>query len=470
MSTVVIEINDAGLVVADASGVLAVEPGYAYVDASAIVTGREAYANARLHPRQSSNRFWNVLSVAPNTAGIDGIGSAAELAYAQLSSLWSTHGGADRDCVFVVPDHYGREQLGVLLGLAQESSIDVRAMVTASVAAAETPYPDAQLLHIDAGLYRISATQLEQSEDVAAAEEQSLENVGIATVTDQLAKRVAELFVLATRFDPFHSATSEQLVYDRLSDWLAELDGQASAIKLSLPHGGEALEVEVSRDQLMGTLAGFHRAFVQFVAQCREPGAPLVVQLTDRLAAVPGVIAALERLDDSTVVALERASGPISVARNANTLGASGGGIRLLKRLPWRRAAVTTSVRPRAETPTAPDSGERDAASEVELPSHIVYRGIAYGVDAQGLLIGREQSPERRTIVLNGGLSGVSRAHCELVRRDGELKLIDMSRFGTFVNEKRISGETALHPADVIRIGSPGEQLQVIRVEQDHGA
>jgi hypothetical protein len=325
MSTVVIEINDAGLVVADASGVLAVEPGYAYVDASAIVTGREAYANARLHPRQSSNRFWNVLSVAPNTAGIDGIGSAAELAYAQLSSLWSTHGGADRDCVFVVPDHYGREQLGVLLGLAQESSIDVRAMVTASVAAAETPYPDAQLLHIDAGLYRISATQLEQSEDVAAAEEQSLENVGIATVTDQLAKRVAELFVLATRFDPFHSATSEQLVYDRLSDWLAELDGQASAIKLSLPHGGEALEVEVSRDQLMGTLAGFHRAFVQFVAQCREPGAPLVVQLTDRLAAVPGVIAALERLDDSTVVALERASGPISVARNANTLGASGG-------------------------------------------------------------------------------------------------------------------------------------------------
>ena len=220
----------------------------------------------------------------------------------------------------------------------------------------------------------------------------------------------------------------------------------------------------------MGTLAGFHRALVQFVAQCREPGAPLVVQLTDRLAAVPGVITALERLDDSTVVALERASGPVSVARNADTLGASGGGIRLLKRLPWRRAAVVTPARSHAEAPSVQEGGEPDATSEVELPSHIVYRGTAYGVDAQGLVIGREQSPERRTIVLNGGQSGVSRAHCELVRRDGELKLIDMSRFGTFVNEKRISGETALQPADVIRIGSPGEQLQVIRVEQDHGA
>lgn len=470
MSTVVIEINDAGLVVADASGVLAIEPGYAYVNASTIATGREAYANARLHPRQSSNRFWDLLSVAPETAGIEGIGSAAELAYAQLSALWSTHGGTDRDCVFVVPDHYGREQLGVLLGLAQESEIEVRGMVAASVAAAETPYPDAQLIHIDAGLHRISATQLEQSEDVAAALEQSLENVGIATVTDQLAKRVAELFVLATRFDPFHSATSEQFVYDRLSAWLAELDAHAGTINLSLPRDGDALEVEVSRDQLMGTLAGFHRALVQFVAQCRDPGAPLVVQLTNRLAAVPGVVAALERLDDSDVVALEPASGPVSIARHADVLGGSGGGIRLLKRLPWRRAAVAASAQPRVEALSVPNGGEHDATSDVDSPSHIVYRGTAYGIDAQGLLIGRERSAERRTIVLNGGQSGVSRAHCELVRRDGELKLIDMSSFGTFVNEKRISGETALHPADVIRIGSPGEQLQVIRVEQDRGA
>ncbi|NIW23760.1 MAG: FHA domain-containing protein, partial [Gammaproteobacteria bacterium] len=67
------------------------------------------------------------------------------------------------------------------------------------------------------------------------------------------------------------------------------------------------------------------------------------------------------------------------------------------------------------------------------------------------------------------GQGGVSRAHCELVKRDGELKLVDKSRFGTFVNEKRISGEIALQPADVIRIGSPGEQLQVIRMEATGG-
>ena len=60
----------------------------------------------------------------------------------------------------------------------------------------------------------------------------------------------------------------------------------------------------------------------------------------------------------------------------------------------------------------------------------------------------------------------MSRAHCELVVRDGELKLIDLSRYGTFVNEKKVAGETTLQRADVIRIGSPGAELQVV----EHGA
>jgi pSer/pThr/pTyr-binding forkhead associated (FHA) protein len=61
--------------------------------------------------------------------------------------------------------------------------------------------------------------------------------------------------------------------------------------------------------------------------------------------------------------------------------------------------------------------------------------------------------------------SGVSRAHCEVVLRDGELKLRDMSSFGTFVNERKVVGETTLERADVIRIGSPGAELHVVGLE-----
>ena len=43
--------------------------------------------------------------------------------------------------------------------------------------------------------------------------------------------------------------------------------------------------------------------------------------------------------------------------------------------------------------------------------------------------------------------------------------LRDLSSFGTFVNEKKVAGETALKRADVIRIGSPGAELHVVDVE-----
>jgi hypothetical protein len=48
------------------------------------------------------------------------------------------------------------------------------------------------------------------------------------------------------------------------------------------------------------------------------------------------------------------------------------------------------------------------------------------------------------------------------VLRDGELRLRDLSSFGTFVNERKVTGETVLNRADVIRVGSPGDELHVV--------
>ena len=102
--------------------------------------------------------------------------------------------------------------------------------------------------------------------------------------------------------------------------------------------------------------------------------------------------------------------------------------------------------------------------ARAKAPTHVVYGGLAYRVGAAGLAIGREADPQRRTVVLVGN-SGVSRLHCEVVLRDGELKLRDLSSYGTFVNEKKVAGEATLKRADVIRIGSPGAELHVVDVE-----
>ena len=93
MRTLAIELNDAGVAIADAQSVLAIEPGYAVVEGTKIITGRDAVAKARLNPRQASNRFWNAMSLEPGSAGSEIAQSAAELAFAQIDSIWKRYGG-----------------------------------------------------------------------------------------------------------------------------------------------------------------------------------------------------------------------------------------------------------------------------------------------------------------------------------------------------------------------------------------
>jgi hypothetical protein len=453
-----IHIHDAGLAVADADGVRSIEAGCALVERDRIVTGNEARSQARLKPRLTSTRFWSELSVEPGSAGADLGKSAAELAYAQLQALWQRHGRGATDVLLVVPGQYRTEQLGLLLGLAQECGMPVRAFVDAAAAASTRPYPDWQLVYVDAGLHRVTATLVDQGQEASVRTEHALTQTGLATVLDAFAHRIGDAFVAATRFDPFHRAETEQALYDRLPAWLADFQEQ-ERVELTLAHGEQEFRVPVARESVLGAAAGFYRAVVQLIAQTREPNRPVVVQLSDRLAALPGFVAELARLDDAHVERLPPGHAALAALRAAPAVAQRGAEqVRLLKRLPWSEAPAQP---PRAAAKPAPAA----AAPRAAAPTHVVYAGTAYRVGADGLLVGREAEPGRRTIVLGEEHGGVSRVHCEVVLRDGELKLKDLSRFGTFVNEKRIAGEATLKRADVIRIGSPGAELTAVGME-----
>jgi hypothetical protein len=457
MSTLVIHAHDAGIAVADATGVRAIEPGFALVERDRIVTGNEARSQARLKPRLTSNRYWSELSLEPGSAGAEIGKTAAELAFAQLQALWQRFGTGSTDVLLVVPGHYHTQQLGLLLGLAQECAMPVRALVDAAAAASTRPYDGAELIYVDAGLHRTSVTLLDQSGEASVRSEHALTQSGLAGVIDAFAHRIGEAFVGATRFDPFHRAETEQTLYDRLQEWLAVLLDREHA-ELLLSHGDNEFRVDVPRDAVVGAAAGFYRAVSQLIAQHRDPARPLVVQVSDRLAALPGFVAELDRLDDTRVECLAAGHAANGALLAASQFTTANGEVRLLKRLPWREAAAPVEAASRPRPAVSP-------IARAAPPTHLVYGGTAYRVGAEGLLIGRESDGARRVIVVADEHSGVSRAHCEVVLRDGELKIKDLSRYGTFVNEKRVAGETALARADVIRVGSPGAELQVVGME-----
>jgi hypothetical protein len=464
MRRLAIEINDAGLVIADENAVLCSEPGYAVVERGQILTGREAFSLARLKPRSTSFRHWSDLSIEAGSAAVPGKHSTAGLAHAQLDRLWRAFGAGVDQVVFVVPSTFSGGALSVLLGLAEECGMPAGAIVDVAVAASIRPWPERQLIYVDADLHGVFVTPLEQGEQVTALAAATLSSMGLAGLMDAFARRIAELFVLATRFDPFHDAATEQRLYDSLAAALASLDSKGRA-NITIADDGETFEIAVERSELLAAVQGFYRAVRQLIAQSRRAQSGLVVQLSDRLAGLPGLEEELARLDAAELVALEPGHAARAVLAAADVLALDDPAVKFFRHLPWRAGAAEPEVSAR---PRRPES--RAVADADPRPTHIVYCGVAYPINGEGVVIGRSKLDQRRAILIESRVEGVSRAHCELAIVDGELRLRDLSSFGTFVNERRIDGEEILKTADIIRVGSPGAELTVVRVEDLNGA
>jgi hypothetical protein len=120
----------------------------------------------------------------------------------------------------------------------------------------------------------------------------------------------------------------------------------------------------------------------------------------------------------------------------------------------------TSRPRPRAH-PTD-TSGSLEAHGPPEMPTHLLFNHVAYRLSETPLLIGTGIDPGKPGIRIQGQISGVSRRHCSVELHGRQAVLKDFSTYGTFVDEMRVDGSTTLQLGQIIRVGTPGEQLQVI--------
>lgn len=450
MTGLVLELNDAGLTWSADSGILATESGYAVLSDSGVITGARAVAQAHLEPRLCRNRYWDELSA---NIGADDK-SHAELAFLQLQRMFTDLGSPTKDVLLVTPGHYSREQLGLVLGIGKECGINITALIESAVAAASRPSPGRQLIHLDVGLHRVSVSVMGQDDTAHVEREEHLVDTGIVASMDRWARRVSELFVIATRFDPLHQAETEQRLYDALPNWIEQLQRDD---KLLVELDGHELSLE--RSQFVSALDDQFRALVQLITSLRSPAVTATLQVSHRLAQMPGLCASLGRLEDSEVVVLPPSHAASAVHAAAEHLGGGDkAGLRLIRRLPWRGEPWTTIA----------SASQPAVIKKQALPAtHVVYAGLAHSATA-GLVIGRSPAPDRAHLVLVGNTEAVSAEHCEVQFRDGELWLRDLSRYGTLVNQQRVAGETRLRPGDEIQIGS--QTMMMIGMAEANGS
>lgn len=336
MTTCVIDVNDIELRAAVDGEVAAASPGVACLVDGQVELGARALAEARRHPRASENRFWRDLNTAPLTRLGRRVRHHADLAWLHLEHL-RTLARLPQEAVFAVPGSLSAEQLSLLLGIAQASHWRPLAIVDAAVAAGAAELGPGRWAHVDLQQHQAVVTGLEVGERVTRGTVEVLPGLGQNALRDACVAAITAAFVSHCRFDPLHHAESEQLLHDRLPDWLEQL-ASSSEIRVQLDYRGRHFDTRVERAALVGAAAPLLARLRSALPAGWRPVA------SHRLGAQPGyaeVFGAVPHLR----------AGAVFAGVHTPPAATPGAGLKLLTELP--AAARPTIVTPAEESQPA---------------------------------------------------------------------------------------------------------------------
>ena len=455
MSLLAAHINDAGISVLSAERLLYREPGFALLDDDELITGSKAFENARIKPRRIQNRFWSELTTDVLADRRFQHLSAADLVSRQLEQIWQAVAAAGDRLVVAVPAYMTGEHLGLFLGIANELDVPVVGLVDAAVAATRREYQGAVPVHVDLGLHVATLSRLRQGGQAQLDRSTVIESSGMLPLYDAWIRVISEAFVKQSRFDPLHTAETEQLLLDRLGGWLASASAN-DRVALEIEYRGISHSAELESLELISAAAPvYQRIASQLRAIYRAEETP-AIQLSDRAARMPGLAEMLAARVGGEIFLLEPGATARGLLTRCRDMQRGDGGVTLIRQLPWDQSAVKIE---KGELPVA--AGQ---------PTHLLFENTAYPIDGRPLLMGSQPVAGERWIDLHGDMPGVSRRHCSFERRSGQCIVEDYSRYGTFLNGHKIDGSAVLQVGDLVRLGSPGYEFRLIMTESGDGS
>ena len=299
-----LELIDAGLTLAqqrgDDAALLAEAPGVALLEETTTLTGQPAAQRVRVKPLQAQTNYWRALSTESLTRPSRLVRTTADVAFAQASELLGPHKSDGEGVLLAIPAGYTREQLGLLLGVINETGVNVAGVVDAALAACSLEPAPARALHLDLELHQALLTVLDYAGTKGGAGDRGglkrnryeiAPRHGLMALHQTWMQMIAENFVRNTRFDPLHDAASEQRLLDLLPEWLTALQ-ENERITLALQFGERPLEIELERAQFVAAAEPHGRVGVPhtprdvLAQELLEPGPDLDRQVVDELLVV----------------------------------------------------------------------------------------------------------------------------------------------------------------------------------------
>jgi hypothetical protein len=281
---------------------------------------------------------------------------------------------------------------------------------------------------------------------------------GSARLHDAWLRLAAQTLVQQTRFDPLHDRHQESALRDALPA-LAESavrDGQG---QYTIQFAGQTLALVLTRDQLAQAAQPILQpaALALQTLSAGMPDAALLVG--ESLAGVPGADAMLEAARVARALRLSAGSAARAASLLAPAPTLASGAVQYLTRVPNPVIADGADSKPPVLLP-ALQTRETGGV----MATHLIYRGRAVPIGHEALVIGRDPAAPLE-LRLPDGIAGLSRRHCTLRRERGRALLIDHSSHGSYIDGIRVRGRAFLAAGSVLRLGTPGIDLQLVALD-----
>lgn len=451
MSLRVIELNDSDVRVTGAEGLIARSPGFALVGRRGIQTGEAAEKQARLHPTQSFNKFWQSLSMEPLAHAGGGVRHFADLAYAHLLHLAELAGLKD-EVLLAVPGNFTAQQLAILLGLVKQSPFDAGGMVDSALAGVAALADSDATIYVDQQLHQVLLSRFVIRNGMLQRESViQVPGVGSQNFADLLMQLATSQFIQQCRFNPQHNAESEQLLYNELPAWLGQARDQSSSVLMELRVANAAHQAKLPGESLARKLDPYFVKIAQQVNVLSGDTASQVL-VSQRLGELPGFRESFARFGEVALVSPETLG--LSCLNLREHITGHGGELRFVSSIPFAGRSGQAAM--------------AAAATEVrEDPTHLLYQDWA-------LPLGRIEINNRETV--NGSAPAAGELNLsirdlpdylgQVERRGSEVYLL-CGEAGAWLNNRRIAGRQRLFRGDRLRFAERGQELTLIR--ESHG-
>ena len=321
--TLIFELNDTELSLYRGTERLYHAPAIALARNDEILFGEAALRLARIHPHQTNQQYFSRLNADPLVQPVASAANHADLVYLHLKELAIL---IEEDVILAVPGTLSNDQLSVLLGISHEAKITICGFIDSAVAALTTTRVPEKTYLLDVHLQHMSITELSVNDEVQRIRSDEIRECGLAGLLEGWVNLIGDRFVHETRFDPLHTAHTEQQLYNQVYDWVVGAH-HTKEIGVEIEHANQRHRVEIPKGQLE------QKAQQRFRRLRESIPAGAHITLTARCARLPGLTSLL-RADGYEIDLLTSSAVAEGCTNHMEVIRSSDADLRLITRLP----------------------------------------------------------------------------------------------------------------------------------------